>query len=99
MPESFGARLRRQREKRGIALEALAKQTRIKASLLEALERDDLSQWPSGFYRRAFFRAYASAIGLDPDATFCEFQQLYPEPLFPERPAAFLVVEYRQDHF
>jgi transcriptional regulator with XRE-family HTH domain len=80
MPESFGARLRQQREKRGIAIEALAKQTRIKESLLEALERDDLSQWPSGFYRRAFFRAYASAIGLNADETFCEFQRLYPEP-------------------
>lgn len=81
MPESFGARLRRQREKRGIALEALAKQTRIKESLLEALERDDLSQWPSGFYRRAFFRAYASAIQLDPDTALREFQQLHPGPV------------------
>jgi transcriptional regulator with XRE-family HTH domain len=80
MPESFGARLRQQREKRGIAIQALAKQTRIKEALLEALERDDLSQWPSGFYRRAFFRAYASAIGLNADETFCEFQRLYPEP-------------------
>ena len=80
MPESFGARLRQQREKRGIAMQALAKQTRIKEALLEALERDDLSQWPSGFYRRAFFRAYASAIGLNADETFCEFQRLYPEP-------------------
>jgi transcriptional regulator with XRE-family HTH domain len=80
MPESFGARLRQQREQRGIALGALAKQTRIKESLLEALERDDLSQWPSGFYRRAFFRAYASAIQLDPDVAFAEFQALYPEP-------------------
>lgn len=80
MHESFGARLRRQREARGVALEALAKQTRIKESLLDALERDDLSHWPTGFYRRAFFRAYASAIGLDPDAMFCELQQLYPEP-------------------
>lgn len=80
MHESFGARLRRQREARGVALEALAKQTRIKESLLEALERDDLSHWPTGFYRRAFFRAYASAIGLDPDVTFCELQQLHPEP-------------------
>jgi transcriptional regulator with XRE-family HTH domain len=80
MPESFGARLRQQREKHGIALEALAKQTRIKESLLEALERDDLSQWPSGFYRRAFFRAYAAAIQLNPDDAFREFQEVYPEP-------------------
>jgi transcriptional regulator with XRE-family HTH domain len=80
MPDSFGARLRQQREERGIALEAIAKQTRIKESLLEALERDDLSQWPTGFYRRAFFRAYAGAIALDVDAAYREFQDVYPEP-------------------
>jgi transcriptional regulator with XRE-family HTH domain len=100
MPESFGARLRRQREKHGIALEALAKQTRIKESLLEALERDDLSQWPSGFYRRAFFRAYASAIQLDPDAAFREFQQLHPEPPESDVLAAMAVtlgLEQRRD--
>ena len=80
MPESFGARLRQQREKNGIALGALAKQTRIKESLLDGLERDDLSQWPTGLYRRAFFRAYASAIGLDAEAACAEFQQVHPEP-------------------
>jgi transcriptional regulator with XRE-family HTH domain len=80
MPDSYGARLRQQREERGIALAAIAKQTRIKEALLEALEHDDLSQWPNGFYRRAFFRAYAAAIHLDPDAAFREFQALHPEP-------------------
>ena len=80
MSESFGARLRQQRENRGVALAVIAKQTRIKETLLEALERDDLSLWPTGFYRRAFFRAYASAIQLDPDVTFREFQAVHPEP-------------------
>lgn len=80
MSDSFGARLRQQREKRGIALAAIAKQTRIKESLLDALERDDLSQWPSGLYRRAFFRAYVAAIALDPDTAFAEFQAAHPEP-------------------
>jgi transcriptional regulator with XRE-family HTH domain len=80
MPDSFGARLRQQREDRGIALAKIAQQTRIKQPLLEALERDDLSQWPSGFYRRAFFRAYACAISLEPDAALREFLEVYPEP-------------------
>ena len=80
MPENYGARLRQQREERGIALAAIAKQTRIKETLLEALERDDLSLWPSGFYRRAFFRAYAGAIGCDPDLAMQEFLDAHPEP-------------------
>ena len=80
MPESFGVRLRRRREEQGIDLVTIAKQTKIKQSLLEALERDDVSDWPSGFYRRAFIRAYAHAIGLDPNVVVREFQEVHPEP-------------------
>lgn len=79
MLESFGARLRQQREQHGIDLVAIAEQTKIKRSLLEALERDDLSQWPSGIFRRAYVRNYAQAIGLDPDATVQVFLQVHPE--------------------
>jgi transcriptional regulator with XRE-family HTH domain len=81
MPESFGARLRERRERQQIVLTTIAEQTKIKASLLEALERDDVSQWPSGIFRRAFVRAYAHAIGLDPDAVVREFLELYPDPI------------------
>jgi transcriptional regulator with XRE-family HTH domain len=80
MPDSFGARLRQRREERGIALSTIAEKTKIKPSLLEALERDDVSQWPSGFYRRALIRAYARAIGLDPDAVVRECLEVHPEP-------------------
>lgn len=80
MPENFGARMRQRREERGIDLITIAKQTKIKPALLEALERDDVSHWPSGFYRRAFIRAYAHAIALDPDAVVREFVEVYPEP-------------------
>lgn len=79
MLESFGARLRQQREQHGIDLVAIAEQTKIKRSLLEALERDDLSQWPSGIFRRAYIRNYAQAIGLEPDATVQLFLQVHPE--------------------
>src|SRR3954466_9022650 len=80
MPETFGARLREQRERQQVALSTIVEQTKIKASLLEALERDDVSQWPSGIFRRAFIRAYAHAIGLEPDAVLREFVELYPDP-------------------
>ncbi len=81
MLESFGARLRRRREEQGIALATIAEQTRIKLSLLEALERDDVSHWPAGIFRRAFIRAYAHAIGLNPDVVVREFLEVYPEPI------------------
>jgi transcriptional regulator with XRE-family HTH domain len=80
MSESFGARLRRRREDQGIALDAIAEETKIKLSLLEGLERDDVSRWPAGIFRRAYLRAYAHAIGLDPDAVVREFLDVHEEP-------------------
>jgi hypothetical protein len=80
MDLSFGGRLRQQREQQGIALRAIADQTKIKLALLEALERDDVSQWPSGIFRRSYFRVYAQAIGLDPDAAVREFLERWPDP-------------------
>ncbi len=79
--ESLGTRLRRQRERRKITLTAIADQTKIGQPLLEALERDDASRWPSGIFRRAFIRAYAEAIGLEPDEVVREFLSLYPDPI------------------
>ena len=80
MAESFGARLRQRREQQQITLSTIAEQTKIKQSLLEALERDDVSHWPSGIFRRAFVRAYAHAIGLEPDVVVREFLEIYPDP-------------------
>lgn len=77
--ESFGARLRRERERRQIALPSIAANTKIGLGLLQALERDDLSRWPSGIFRRAFIRAYAEAAGLDPVAITHEFLERYPD--------------------
>ena len=81
MAESFGARLRQRREQQQIALATIAEQTKIKASLLEGLERDDLSHWPSGIFRRAFLRNYAHAIGLEPDLVVRECLELHPDPI------------------
>ncbi len=81
MPESFGAQLRRRRERQHVALTTIAEQTKIGLSLLEALERDDVSHWPAGIFRRAFIRAYAHAIGLEPDLVVRQFLERHPDPL------------------
>src|SRR5215471_243164 len=81
MPESFGARLRRQRERQRVTLAAIAEQTKIHLPLLEELEQDKVAHWPSGIFRGAFIRAYADAIGLQPDDVVREFLTLYPDPI------------------
>ena len=47
----------------------IAATTKIAASALEALERNDSSKMPGGIFSRAFVRSYAIEIGLDPDRT------------------------------
>ncbi len=92
MTDSFGARLRRERERRQIALASIAASTKIKRSLFEELERDDVSHWPSGIFRRSFIRAYAEAIGLPADPVVREFVERFPDPMQPSaaRPAVDL---------
>ena len=80
MEGSFGARLRLQRERQQVPLATIADQTKIKIGLLEGLERDDVSHWPAGIFRRSYVRAYAQAIGLEPDQVVREFLSRYPDP-------------------
>ena len=77
--ETFITRVRRHRERNHISIDEIAAQTRIKREQLEAFERGDLEAWPRGIYARAWVRAYASVIGLDPIDTVDEFCKLFPQ--------------------
>jgi transcriptional regulator with XRE-family HTH domain len=75
----FGPRLKATRERRGITLESISESSKIGLPLLEGLERSDASHWPKGIFRRAFFRDYATAIGVPVDDMLAEFLRLFPE--------------------
>jgi cytoskeletal protein RodZ len=81
---AFGDRLRRHRERRGITLEAIARGTKVPAGLFAGLERGDCSRWPGGVYSRAYVRAYAEAIGVDPDEAVEDFTTAFADTAFPE---------------
>ena len=78
--EDLGAWLRRERERAGVTLETIATRTKVARTLLEALERNDVSRWPNGIFRRAFVRGYASQIGLDPDYAVALFIRAFDGP-------------------
>jgi cytoskeleton protein RodZ len=75
----FGSKMRRAREERGISLRHIAEVTKISVSALGALERNDISRLPGGIFSRAFVRAYAVEIGLDPEQTVREFLARFPD--------------------
>jgi cytoskeletal protein RodZ len=77
--EAFVIRLRRHRERQRVALDEIAAEMRVKPEALQAFERNDLSEWPRGVYARAWIRAYASSVGLDPIDTVDEFCRLFPQ--------------------
>lgn len=80
MTDSLGSQLRRQRQRRQLTLEAIAERTKIGITHLRSLEKDDVSQFPPGIFRRSFVRSYAEAIGLDPDEVVADFLAQFPEP-------------------
>ncbi|MGI5861761.1 MAG: helix-turn-helix domain-containing protein [Myxococcales bacterium] len=74
--ESFGRYLARERELRGMSLEQIAEQTRIGTSNLRALEQDDVSRLPARVFVLGYIRAYAQAIGLNPDEAVLRYEEM-----------------------
>jgi len=67
-----GARLRDERERRGIGIDEIEAETRIRAKFLLALEEERFDALPGPAYVRAFVRDYAEQLGLDPQALLAE---------------------------
>lgn len=75
---SFGTKIKRLREERGVSLRQIADATKLSVSALEALERNDISRLPGGIFSRAFVRSYAVEVGLDPEQTVRDFLMQFP---------------------
>ncbi len=77
-PPDVGALLRGARERDGVTLRRLALTTKIPFTVLEALERNDVSHVPGGIFGRSFVRTYAREVGLDPEKTVEAFFDALP---------------------
>ncbi|HEY0558718.1 MAG TPA: helix-turn-helix domain-containing protein [Frankiaceae bacterium] len=80
---SIGESLRAARTERGLDLDALARTTRLRASLISRIESDDFAGCGGAVYARAHIRAVAKAVGLDPAPLVAEFDAQHgsaPEP-------------------
>ncbi|MDB5444689.1 MAG: putative transcriptional regulator [Phenylobacterium sp.] len=80
----IGQALKAVREHQGLSLEELAEVTRVRASYLAAIEDLRLELLPSRPFTIGYIRAYATALGVDPDAAADRFRADEPvldEPL------------------
>jgi len=71
-----GPRLREAREAHNFSQEAIAKQLRIDAALVRALEEDDYSKFAAPIYVTGYLRAYARVLGLPPESFIEAYQNL-----------------------
>lgn len=72
---SFGERLRREREMRGVSLDDIAEATKIGTRLLRALEEEHFELLPGGIFNKGFVRAYAKYLGLSEDELVADYLQ------------------------
>ena len=72
---AFGEELRRAREERGVAVEAICAATKVPARHIRALEAGALGELPGGVFRRGFVRSYLGALGLEEDAWMRRFEE------------------------
>lgn len=70
---SFGDRLKKEREKRGMTLDEVSGTTKISVRLLKALEQEKFDQLPGGVFNKGFVRSYAKHLGLDDDAVVADY--------------------------
>lgn len=78
----FGEELKSARESRGISLQEISKETKINQKFIEEIENGNFNLLPQT-YIRAFIRAYAKYIGLNPNDTIKRYEQ-YLEGKFTE---------------
>ena len=72
---AFGEELRRERELRGVAVEAICQVTKVSARHIRALEAGAFQELPGGVFRRGFVRSYLGALGLEQEAWMRRFEE------------------------
>jgi cytoskeleton protein RodZ len=87
--ESFGARIKRERQQRKIELDDISASTKISSRFLRALEEEQFDQLPGGIFNKGFVRAYARHLGIDEEQAIADYLAAV-TPSQPEAPTVAL---------
>ena len=63
--QSFGERLRKEREKQSVTLDEVCASTKIAVRFLRAIEEERFEQLPGGIFNKGFVRSYAQHLGIN----------------------------------
>ncbi len=70
---SIGESLAEARRQAGLSINQVSEQTRVRATIIRGIERDDYSACGGDFYARGHIRLIARAIGADPEPLIREY--------------------------
>jgi cytoskeleton protein RodZ len=91
--ESFGAYLKQVRETKKVSLDEICRATKIRRSILEAIEGDRLEILPSEVFVKGFIEAYANYIGLDTEDVLSRYKGWRRDYMAAGEQEAFIVGE------
>ncbi len=77
---SIGETLARARRQAGLTIVAVSAQTRIRETIIAAIEQNDFSACGGDFYARGHVRSIAVAVGADPVALIREYDEEHEAP-------------------
>jgi len=75
----IGKRLKEAREERGLTLEAVEEETKIRRKYLRALEEEQFQVLPGPVYAKAFLKTYTRFLGLDAEDVFESYNSFFAE--------------------
>jgi len=68
-----GKTLRQLRERMGIELQTISKETKINIKILEWIEEEAIEKLPTTVYLKSFLKSYAQSLGLNPQKVVEEY--------------------------
>jgi cytoskeletal protein RodZ len=77
---SIGETLARARMRAGLSVASVSQRTRIRESLIRAIEADDYSACGGDFYARGHIRSISAAVGTDPEPLVWEYDKNHRAP-------------------
>jgi cytoskeleton protein RodZ len=94
---SVGEALREARERRGLSIEQVAAATRIRGTLIRAIENDDFAPCGGSVYARGHIRSIGHVVGVDPEPLIGEYDAAHGGPPGGPPPLAVGAFDYRVD--
>jgi cytoskeleton protein RodZ len=68
------------RRSKGISLEEIAQRTKLRVTLLKAIEDGNFDALPGGIYNISYLRQFAREIGVDESSVIQLYRKSYPGP-------------------